>query len=154
MLRRQRPARQSIGESIPGTTQSGRNACRSVGVDNDFTALSSTFSPQRRQVSQVFNMAASTSRPLEYLEGLPGTTFFKLYQQPSTALAIFRRMLPDLGIWSYHFVRRHRTNVANSKMLCDGFTVPEGSSPDGGLGGLGEVGEQEVRAHRSWICLT
>ncbi|KAJ5161463.1 hypothetical protein N7492_006855 [Penicillium capsulatum] len=42
-------------------------------------------------------MAASTSRPLEYLEGLPGTTFFKLYQQPSTALAIFRRMLPDLA---------------------------------------------------------
>ncbi|KAJ5995270.1 hypothetical protein N7481_002247 [Penicillium waksmanii] len=42
-------------------------------------------------------MAASTSRPLEYLEGLPGTTFYKLYQQPSTALAIFRRMLPDLA---------------------------------------------------------
>ncbi|KAJ5480920.1 General transcription and DNA repair factor IIH subunit TFB2 [Penicillium diatomitis] len=42
-------------------------------------------------------MAASTSRPLEYLEGLPGMTFNKLYQQPSTALAIFRRMLPDLA---------------------------------------------------------
>ncbi|KAJ5175422.1 General transcription and DNA repair factor IIH subunit TFB2 [Penicillium canariense] len=42
-------------------------------------------------------MAAPTSRSLEYLEGLPGTTFFKLYQQPSTALAIFRRMLPDLA---------------------------------------------------------
>ncbi|OGE48668.1 hypothetical protein PENARI_c026G00776 [Penicillium arizonense] len=42
-------------------------------------------------------MASATSRPLEYLEGLPGTTFYKLYQQPSTALAIFRRMLPDLA---------------------------------------------------------
>ncbi|KAJ5225203.1 General transcription and DNA repair factor IIH subunit TFB2 [Penicillium chermesinum] len=42
-------------------------------------------------------MAASMSRPLEYLESLPGTTFKKLYQQPSTALAIFRRMLPDLA---------------------------------------------------------
>ncbi|KAI2792168.1 General transcription and DNA repair factor IIH subunit TFB2 [Penicillium oxalicum] len=42
-------------------------------------------------------MAASTSRPLEYLESLPGMTFNKLYQQPSTALAIFRRMLPDLA---------------------------------------------------------
>ncbi|KAJ5090493.1 hypothetical protein N7532_009177 [Penicillium argentinense] len=42
-------------------------------------------------------MAASTSRPLEYLEGLPGTTFEQLYRQPSTALAIFRRMLPDLA---------------------------------------------------------
>ncbi|KAJ5929638.1 Transcription factor Tfb2 [Penicillium verhagenii] len=42
-------------------------------------------------------MAAPTSRPLEYLEGLPGTTFLQLYTQPSTALAIFRRMLPDLA---------------------------------------------------------
>ncbi|KAJ5096198.1 Transcription factor Tfb2 [Penicillium alfredii] len=42
-------------------------------------------------------MATAMSRPLEYLEGLPGTTFYKLYQQPSTALAIFRRMLPDLA---------------------------------------------------------
>lgn len=51
-------------------------------------------------------MAASTSRPLEYLEGLPGMTFNKLYQQPSTALAIFRRMLPDLGIRSSPLVDR------------------------------------------------
>ncbi|KAK4155599.1 transcription factor Tfb2-domain-containing protein [Chaetomidium leptoderma] len=33
----------------------------------------------------------------EYLEKLPGTTFRKLYQQPSTAFAIFRRMLPPLA---------------------------------------------------------
>ena len=33
----------------------------------------------------------------EYLEKLPGTTFRKLYQQPSTALAIFRRMLPEMA---------------------------------------------------------
>ncbi|GMF79195.1 unnamed protein product [Aspergillus oryzae] len=42
-------------------------------------------------------MAVAPSRPFDYLESLPGTTFYKLYQQPSTALAIFRRMLPDLG---------------------------------------------------------
>ncbi|KAJ5273585.1 Transcription factor Tfb2 [Penicillium angulare] len=42
-------------------------------------------------------MAAPTSRPLEYLEGLPGGIFLQLYKQPSTALAIFRRMLPDLA---------------------------------------------------------
>ncbi|KAL5356230.1 TFIIH basal transcription factor complex p52 subunit [Aspergillus floccosus] len=42
-------------------------------------------------------MAAAPSRPFDYLEGLPGTVFQKLYQQPSTALAIFRRMLPDLA---------------------------------------------------------
>ena len=40
---------------------------------------------------------SSTSRSFEYLEGLPGTTFNRLYKQPSTALAIFRRMLPHLG---------------------------------------------------------
>ncbi|KAL3956203.1 hypothetical protein ACCO45_009049 [Purpureocillium lilacinum] len=33
----------------------------------------------------------------EYLEKLPGTTFRKLYQQPSTAFAIFRRMLTHLA---------------------------------------------------------
>ncbi|AEO64399.1 uncharacterized protein THITE_2110518 [Thermothielavioides terrestris NRRL 8126] len=33
----------------------------------------------------------------DYLEKLPGTTFRKLYQQPSTAFAIFRRMLPPLA---------------------------------------------------------
>ncbi|EGR49219.1 trancription factor tfb2-like protein [Trichoderma reesei QM6a] len=33
----------------------------------------------------------------EYLERLPGTTFKKLYQQPSTTFAIFRRMLPHLA---------------------------------------------------------
>jgi len=36
-------------------------------------------------------------RVLDYLESLPGTTFTKLYTQPSTALAIFRRMLPHLA---------------------------------------------------------
>jgi transcription initiation factor TFIIH subunit 4 len=43
-------------------------------------------------------MTASTNRSFEYLEQLPELTFNKLYQQPSTALAIFRRMLPDLGL--------------------------------------------------------
>ncbi|KAL2266011.1 hypothetical protein VTJ83DRAFT_5363 [Remersonia thermophila] len=33
----------------------------------------------------------------DYLEKLPGTTFRKLYQQPSTAFAVFRRMLPPLA---------------------------------------------------------
>ncbi|KAJ8122575.1 hypothetical protein ONZ43_g1265 [Nemania bipapillata] len=33
----------------------------------------------------------------EYLEQLPGTTFRRLYQQPSTTFAIFRRMLPKLA---------------------------------------------------------
>ena len=43
--------------------------------------------------------AMASSRSFDYLESLPGTVFNKLYQQPSTALAIFRRMLPDLGMY-------------------------------------------------------
>ncbi|KAM3505609.1 hypothetical protein MY11210_007897 [Beauveria gryllotalpidicola] len=45
-------------------------------------------------------MAANPQPALQladYLEKLPGTTFRKLYQQPSTAFAIFRRMLPQLA---------------------------------------------------------
>ena len=43
-------------------------------------------------------MASTASqRALEYLEGLSGATFSRLYTQPSTALAIFRRMLPHLA---------------------------------------------------------
>ena len=46
-------------------------------------------------------MSTSSLRSFEYLEGLPGTTFNRLYKQPSTALAIFRRMLPHLGMLVY-----------------------------------------------------
>ncbi|KAI4135489.1 MAG: hypothetical protein LQ347_000631 [Umbilicaria vellea] len=42
-------------------------------------------------------MSASSLRSFEYLESLPGTVFNRLYQQPSTALAIFRRMLTHLA---------------------------------------------------------
>ncbi|KAI9683085.1 MAG: RNA polymerase II transcription factor B 52 kDa subunit [Trizodia sp. TS-e1964] len=42
-------------------------------------------------------MSVSSVRSFEYLESLPGTVFTRLYQQPSTALAIFRRMLPHLA---------------------------------------------------------
>ncbi|TDZ60857.1 General transcription and DNA repair factor IIH subunit TFB2 [Colletotrichum trifolii] len=45
-------------------------------------------------------MSVSSSQSLQladYLEKLPGTTFRKLYLQPSTAFAIFRRMIPPLA---------------------------------------------------------
>ncbi|KAI0483760.1 transcription factor Tfb2 [Xylaria cf. heliscus] len=42
-------------------------------------------------------MSANASSLSEYLEQLPGTTFRRLYQQPSTTFAIFRRMLPKLA---------------------------------------------------------
>lgn len=44
-------------------------------------------------------MSANASNSLsQYLEQLRGTTFQRLYQQPSTVFAIFRRMLPHLGM--------------------------------------------------------
>ena len=42
-------------------------------------------------------MSVSTLQALQYLEQLPGTVHKRLYQQPSAALAVFRRMLPHLG---------------------------------------------------------
>lgn len=42
-------------------------------------------------------MTTPTLNSFEYLERLPGMTFKRLYEQPATALAIFRRMLPHLG---------------------------------------------------------
>ena len=42
-------------------------------------------------------VSAAPAQLSDYLEKLSGTTFRKLYQQPSSAFAIFRRMLPDLA---------------------------------------------------------
>jgi len=59
-------------------------------------------------------MAAAPSRPFDFLEGLPGTVFYKLYQQPSTALAIFRRMLPDLGMFAVRLQINKREDIDES----------------------------------------
>ncbi len=72
-------------------------------------------------------MSVSSLRSFEYLESLPGTVFNKLYQQPSTALAIFRRMLPHLGM-PY---TRGGTQIEN----------------------LADMGFQKRRAS-SWLCCT
>jgi transcription initiation factor TFIIH subunit 4 len=41
--------------------------------------------------------ASSSIQALEYLQGLPLQTHRKLYEAPSTVLAVFRCMLPHLG---------------------------------------------------------
>lgn len=41
--------------------------------------------------------ASSSTQALEYLEGLHLQTHKKLYEQPSTVLAVYRCMLPHLG---------------------------------------------------------
>lgn len=75
----------------------GRFACRTSDI---IIVLHSSAFDWTSCVAPVTVMATATSRPFEYLQSLPGVTLRKLYQQPSTALAIFRRMLPDLGIFS------------------------------------------------------
>lgn len=42
-------------------------------------------------------MSASSDKALDYLESLNRATHTKLYEQPSTALAIFKCMLPHLA---------------------------------------------------------
>ncbi|PSK56022.1 hypothetical protein B9Z65_4900 [Elsinoe australis] len=42
-------------------------------------------------------MSVASQRVLDWLEGQPGLIFNKLYHHPSTALAVFRRMLPHLA---------------------------------------------------------
>ena len=65
------------------------------GLQYDRQVIAATVEETNRAVD---NMSVSSLRSFEYLEGLPGTTFNRLYKQPSTALAIFRRMLPHLGM--------------------------------------------------------
>jgi len=72
-------------------------------------------------------MSVSTLASFEYLERLPGTTFKRLYQQPSTALAIFRRMLPHLGMTPWAAVRLGLTS--NSKDLRYGIALHEQAIP-------------------------
>lgn len=77
---------------------------------------------------------AASSRSFDYLESLPGTVFYKLYQQPATALAIFRRMLPDLGML---VATRWDDADKPSKMLRDGASLSQGSPSGYGSGDLG-----------------
>lgn len=47
--------------------------------------------------SNLERMGDSILQSWEYLETLPGTQFYRLYKSPSSALAIFRKRLSNLG---------------------------------------------------------
>lgn len=66
---------------------------------------------------------SSFLRAFEDLEGLPGTTWHRLYKQPSTALAVFRRMLPHLGAQSLTDIYVTELTDGSSKEFCHGATV-------------------------------
>ena len=84
-------------------------------------------------------MSVSSLRSFEYLESLPGTVFNKLYQQPSTALAIFRRMLPHLGMLDTR--KRTVSTIADmgfkSKELRHGYALHYPPITGGRLGIMG-----------------
>ncbi|KAF2457971.1 RNA pol II transcription initiation subunit [Lineolata rhizophorae] len=97
-------------------------------------------------------MSSSASQALDYLEQLPGTVHRKLYAQPSTALAVFRRMLPhtakaivmgmlfmtkpfaatDLDAWIQPDARAEREqalSVLESLHILGTETAPAGGAP-------------------------
>lgn len=67
-------------------------------------------------------MSVDTNSLSQYLEQLQGTTFRKLYQQPSTALAIFRRMLPHLGKRASFY--RSKNTFTQAKITANGKKQP------------------------------
>jgi len=83
---------------------------------------------------------SSFLRAFEDLEGLPGTTWHRLYKQPSTALAVFRRMLPHLGAqWLTETYVMELTD-SSSKAFRHGTTVHQPSVTGDGFGSLGTTG--------------
>ena len=80
------------------------------------------FLPSGKIVEIATIMASSSLRSFEYLESLPGLTLNKLYAQPSTVLAVFRRMLT-------HMCRRRPSHLAEtpaddrSEEFCDGIAL-------------------------------
>jgi hypothetical protein len=66
--------------------------------------------------------ASSSIQALEYLQGLPLQTHRKLYEAPSTVLAVFRCMLPHLGAKSSLMLPGYRL-IKSSKVDCHGYAV-------------------------------
>jgi len=80
-------------------------------------------------------MSVSSLASFDYLEKLPGTSFARLYEQPSTSLAIFRRMLPPLGIFFESMAVM--ALIPSSKDFCHGFTIHEQAVSSYRYGSLG-----------------
>ena len=83
---------------------------------------------------------SSFLRAFEDLEGLPGTTWHRLYKQPSTALAVFRRMLPHLGAQQLTDICVTELTDNFSKEFCHGATVHQPSVTGDGSRSMGATG--------------
>jgi len=79
----------------------------------------------------------------EYLESMPGTTFRRLYQHPSTALAIFRRMLPHLGIL-FSCTLNFPSLTLYSQNLCDEHALHPETAFCGRVGSLDKAWKHKV----------
>ncbi len=87
---------------------------------------------------------SSFLRAFEDLEGLPGTTWHRLYKQPSTALAVFRRMLPHLGAQPLNKSSVMELIDGFSKEFRYGVTVHQPSVTGDGSRSLGTTGASTV----------
>lgn len=83
---------------------------------------------------------SSFLRAFEDLEGLPGTTWHRLYKQPSTALAVFRRMLPHLGAQPLTEIDVTDLTDGFSEEFRYGATVHQPSATGDGSRSLGTTG--------------
>lgn len=70
----------------------------------------------------------SSLRIIDYLEQVPGVTKNLLYKQPSTVLAVFRRMQSHLGM---KVVVNPGCRIANlrSEEYCHGSSIPSTTYP-------------------------
>ena len=121
------------GWNVPRLTYSVLALAKSLGrqprpdrMRNDSICITCLFGRARhwraQRLSPDLKMASPSLRSFEYLEGLPGTTFKRLYRQPSTALAIFRRMLTQMGIHK-RCGRLSADADLFSQKLCDGTSL-------------------------------
>lgn len=82
---------------VPSLTSQGHNPPPRLETKGRWPANQLGYFHSGASTALEAKMSVASQRVLEYLEAQPGLIFNKLYQQPSTALAIFRRMLPHLG---------------------------------------------------------
>lgn len=74
-------------------------------------------------------MSASSSQAREYLELLPRSVHAELYKVPSSVLAIFKFMLPPLGMDLFMFTDNYDADVKASQDNCDDYAVYASTVP-------------------------
>lgn len=87
---------------------------------------------------------SSSLRIIDYLETLPGVTKNQLYKQPSTVLAVFRRIQSHLGMRQV-LIRSVGVTDKCSEKSGYGSAVHGQAHPSDRLGFMGATGLSQVR---------